>query len=143
MNTASSTPTIASIRSFDPASSRRFTQPVPAPSTPGVRPRGSDVVILSREATAQHARLSAQKPPAAVGKKTSPPPTAPAPAGDAPATQGTPKTFGQADLDAIRDAFGARLGDSNYSQDADTDGNGIIDFKDMTQVLSNWGQTKP
>jgi hypothetical protein len=53
-----------------------------------------------------------------------------------------PAVFGQADLDSVRSSFGARTGDKNYSTQADADGNGVVDFRDLTHVLANWGQTR-
>lgn len=58
------------------------------------------------------------------------------PQGQAPET---PSTFGQATLDAINAAFGARTGDDRFSANADANGDGVVNFSDQTHVLANWG----
>jgi hypothetical protein len=50
-----------------------------------------------------------------------------------------PRVYDQSVIDAIQTAFGARLGDENYSLDADADGNGVVNFTDQTYVRANWG----
>lgn len=53
----------------------------------------------------------------------------------------SPRTYGQQHIDAALKAFGATKGDSRYSAMADADGNGVVDFKDVTYVNANWGRT--
>lgn len=63
----------------------------------------------------------------------------------APSSQDSASTLtgpiGQQQLDAAQAAFGARSGDANFVQGADANGDGVIDFNDITQLLANWGQT--
>jgi hypothetical protein len=113
------------------------------PESIAPRSRGTDAVILSREALAQTRPQKAQNAQSAATAKSAPigPPIAANPA-TADAPQGAPLTFGQSTLDLVREHFGARKEDENYNFEADADGNGVIDFKDMTHVLANWGQTR-
>lgn len=53
-----------------------------------------------------------------------------------------PRVYDQSVVDAIQASFGARVGDENYSLDADADGNGVVNFTDQTYVLSNWGRAR-
>lgn len=50
--------------------------------------------------------------------------------------------FGQVHLDAVKERFGAKLGESRYAADADPNGDGVIDFNDITYIISNWGQPR-
>lgn len=50
-----------------------------------------------------------------------------------------PRVYDQSVIDAIQASFGARVGDENYSLDADADGNGVVNFTDQTYVRANWG----
>lgn len=63
----------------------------------------------------------------------------------APSNQDSASTLtgpiGQQHLDAAQAAFGARAGEANFVQGADANGDGVIDFNDITQLLANWGQT--
>lgn len=65
-----------------------------------------------------------------------------APEGTTPGSTEPPATFGQAHLDAVKKSFGAKQGDANYDAAADADGNGVIDFRDTTHILTNWGQAR-
>lgn len=114
------------------------------PESIAPRTRGADTVVLSRAAFAQTRPPHAQNAQAAATVKSAPvgPPVAANPA-TAEAPQGTPRTFGQSTLELVREHFGARKEDDNFNFEADADGNGVIDFKDMTHVLANWGQTRP
>lgn len=47
--------------------------------------------------------------------------------------------FAQVHLDAVKDRFGAKTGDERYLEDADANRDGVIDFNDITHVISNWG----
>ncbi|MBL8745579.1 MAG: hypothetical protein JNK58_04390 [Phycisphaerae bacterium] len=108
-------------------------------------PRGNDVVILSRAAVAQGRPPGAQDSQGvqAATKDSTPTATLSAAANPASsASRGTSATFGQSDLDAIREHFGSRAGDEGFNAQADADGNGVVDFGDMTHVLANWGQTR-
>lgn len=106
------------------------------------RPNAGDSVILSREALAQSKPKPAQNTPV-VAQSSKPAATTPALSASPPSQPSAPRSFGQTDLDMIRDHFGAKQGDKNFNAEADADGNGTIDFRDMTHVLSHWGQTKP
>lgn len=53
----------------------------------------------------------------------------------------TPRSYGKQHIDAALKAFGATKGDSRYSALADADGNGLVDFRDVTYVNANWGRT--
>lgn len=57
-----------------------------------------------------------------------------------PAPQPAP-AFGEAHLEAIRGAFGSVKGQEGYTEFADANGDGIVDFNDTTHVLANWGKT--
>jgi len=48
--------------------------------------------------------------------------------------------FGQAHIDAAQRSFGAAQGDSNYSQSADANADGKINFSDITYILGHWGE---
>jgi hypothetical protein len=113
------------------------------PESIAPRSRGADTVILSRAALAQTRPPNAQNAQAAASAKSAPvgPPISANPV-TPEAPQGTPRTFGQSTLELVREHFGARKEDENYNFEADADGNGVIDFKDMTYVLANWGQTR-
>lgn len=113
------------------------------PESIAPRSRGTDAVILSREALAQSRPQQAHIAQPTMTLKSAPigPPITANPASNN-APQGTPQTFGQNTLDLVRQHYGARKEDENYSAEADADGNGVIDFKDMTHVLANWGQTR-
>lgn len=50
--------------------------------------------------------------------------------------------FAQQHLDAVKERFGAKAGDENYLEDADANGDGVIDFNDITHVIANWGQPR-
>lgn len=45
----------------------------------------------------------------------------------------------RADLDTVRDAFGARKGDATYVDAADLDGDGSVDGRDMARVVERLG----
>lgn len=90
------------------------------------------------------AQIGGGLPAPSVKPKPAPAPiTAPtqslAPETEAPAA---PSVFGQTDLDLVNSTFGTRTGDKNFSSQADADGNGVVDFRDMTHVLANWGQAR-
>lgn len=103
------------------------------------RAGGVDSVVLSREALAARAasgfKQSANALPVAA-KST------PAPNRISAGPDVAPRTIGQQDLDLVRSLFGATKNEERFNNDADFDGNGIIDFKDVTHVLSRWGQTQ-
>lgn len=104
--------------------------------------RGQDAVVLSRAAVAR----SAQEPSRPAHQPTGPTYSKPLPASGSPIEAGAPtvsaRTFGQSDLDAIQKSFGARVGDNAYSEEADANGDGVIDFRDYTHVLANWGRER-
>lgn len=50
--------------------------------------------------------------------------------------------FAQAHIDAAKERFGAKVGEERYLQDADANGDGVIDFNDITHVITNWGQPR-
>lgn len=48
--------------------------------------------------------------------------------------------FGKKHLDAVNEFFGKSLGDEGFLAQADANGDGTINFSDITHILSNWGQ---
>lgn len=50
--------------------------------------------------------------------------------------------FAQQHLDAVKERFGAKAGEERYLEDADANGDGVIDFNDITHVITNWGQPR-
>lgn len=135
---------IASRHAFQSAQFTQAKRPAAEGASPTfalARQRAGDTVILSRAAAQsrpQHAQDS--QAPQNASKDATPP--APLSANPLPASRGAQATFGQSDLDAINGSFGRRSGEEGFSEQADADGNGIIDFRDMTHVLANWGQTR-
>jgi len=59
--------------------------------------------------------------------------------GDLDSTPDLSGPFGQEHVDAVTANFGAKAGEDRYTQDADANGDGVIDFGDITHILSNWG----
>lgn len=92
-------------------------------------------VIAPAAPAATPAAAPAAAPTAPVLEETASPETTSSPE--------SPRRYGTVDLEIVRSAFGAKKGDERYTADADLDGNGTVDFKDFTQVLSSWGQIKP
>lgn len=117
-----------------------------SPGARPTRPESGDTVVLSRQALAQSQQSGAQSSPPAGKVKASiaSGPVAPAavPPSIAAETPAAPRVFGQTDLDLIRDHFGLTAQDKGFSAEADADGNGVIDFRDLTHVLANWGQAR-
>lgn len=108
-----------------------------------LKARPADAVVLTRaEAQSRPAHAQPSQAPQSAAKDAAPVAPLTAAPEAAAASRGTQATFGQSDLDAIRDSFGRRTGDEGFSEQADADGNGVIDFRDMTHVLANWGQTR-
>lgn len=137
----------------DPIASRALsTYTIAARSSKALPPSqperaAKDAVVISREALAQSRTAPAQSvrksdptSQPVVREKVSNASTGPV---QAKATsQPEIRTFGQQDLEAINKSFGARIGGDNYSAGADADGNGVVDFKDITHVLGNWGKPR-
>lgn len=48
--------------------------------------------------------------------------------------------FGQNHLDAVNEFFGKSFGDDGFLAQADANGDGTINFSDITHILSNWGK---
>ena len=51
--------------------------------------------------------------------------------------------YSQEDIDLLTDAFGAQVGDENYSEALDLDGDGIIGLDDLNLMLTNLSQSLP
>lgn len=47
------------------------------------------------------------------------------------------------DSDLLRAAYGSRLGDPNWNPDADLNGDGIVDLRDMVRLVINYDKHAP
>lgn len=56
-------------------------------------------------------------------------------------TEEPPAQYTQEDLDLLHAAFGAQVGDENYSDALDLDGDGIIGLDDLNLMLTNLSQS--
>lgn len=54
-----------------------------------------------------------------------------------------PAQYTQEDIDLLTAAFGAQVGDENYSEALDLDGDGIIGLDDLNLMLTNLTQSPP
>ncbi len=131
------------LQTANPALAAKRQAAAAKPEFTGPKARTGDFVVLSRAALAQSRAPAAQNAPnlqatEPTGKDAKPT----APLTPAAAPRGLPAAYGQLDLDAIRQHFGTKTGDENFYSGADSDGNGVVDFRDMTHVLANWGQTR-
>ncbi|TVQ63410.1 MAG: hypothetical protein EA379_04010 [Phycisphaerales bacterium] len=71
------------------------------------------------------------------------PPSEAALAADAAPQPAVAQTFTQADLDAAIAAMGATTGQEHFNAKLDINGDGVIDFNDLTHILANMQPQQP
>ncbi|HBS29108.1 MAG TPA: hypothetical protein DEB06_06575 [Phycisphaerales bacterium] len=55
-------------------------------------------------------------------------------------TPQAPATYGKDFLALVQENLGAKAGDDRFSTASDANGDGVVDFDDITHVLANWGK---
>lgn len=67
-----------------------------------------------------------------------------APAQPTPESASTPTTrpLGEEDVQSLKNAFGATKGDRAFLSRLDLDANGVLNFKDLTRLLTQWGEAR-